>query len=240
MSDETLAEVLPVPREYRGKLLSGENAMMENGLFYLQVVLFLAITAAPVILGGLAATGKLGSDFGFAPVPIGMACTAGLMWFLFGQLVNNPWSAGYIFNQARAEIAKRPDSLVDLSNDKAILVEVIPRRNWGMVMLQKAEDRGFLFVDEESRQLLIEGDSKRYRIPAAAVIGTEVVVAQQSAMHKEDSSRVGVVLVTVRDSMGEREIPLRPVRTIGGDTLGSDFAARAYELERRIVTICST
>jgi hypothetical protein len=43
-----------------------------------------------------------------------------------------------------------------------------------------------------------------------------------------------VVVLTVRDQMGERELPLRPMRTVGGDPLGTNYLERANELQRRI------
>jgi hypothetical protein len=50
---------------------------------------------------------------------------------------------------------------------------------------------------------------------------------------------VGLVILMVRDRMGERELPLRPVRTVSGDPLGGNYVARAQELQRRILNMCS-
>jgi hypothetical protein len=49
---------------------------------------------------------------------------------------------------------------------------------------------------------------------------------------------VGLVVLTVRDRMGNRELPLRPVRTIVGDPLGGNYMERAHELHKRIASAC--
>jgi hypothetical protein len=46
---------------------------------------------------------------------------------------------------------------------------------------------------------------------------------------------VGLVVLTVRDRLGSRELPLRPVRTIAGDALGGNYMERARELWRRVM-----
>ena len=92
-------------------------------------------------------------------------------------------------------------------------MEVVPRRNWGQIALQNAEDVGFLDLDAQRRELLFEGDNKRYRIPAQAVVSCEVELMNPDAAHDSRSTPVGLVVLAVRDNLGVRELPLRPVRT---------------------------
>jgi hypothetical protein len=49
---------------------------------------------------------------------------------------------------------------------------------------------------------------------------------------------VGLVVRSVRDPLGPREIPIRPMRTVAGDPLGRDYVERASALQRRILDLC--
>jgi hypothetical protein len=195
----------------------------------------------PAILGGLAATRQLfpgNQALSFAPALIGMGLTAAACWFLGGMMLKKPWSADYMFRRAKAELLQRPDAVVATDVPEAIFVEVIPRRNWGSRALQNADDIGFLHLDAEGRQLLLEGDNKRYRIPAGAVLSCDVELMNPDAADDERATPVGLVVLKVRDKMGEREVPLRPVRTVAGDALGGNYMERANELWRRITDAC--
>lgn len=136
-------------------------------------------------------------------------------------------------------MAQRPDAIVDVNCGDAIFVEVIPRRNWKQITLQNAEDVGLLRIDREQRQVLFEGDIKRYRIPAEAIVASDMELMNKNDANDPRSISVGIVVLTVRDRLGERELPLRPVRTVSGDPLGSNYVARAHELQRRILEVCS-
>ena len=152
-------------------------------------------------------------------------------------MLRKPWSADYMFRKARAQLLQRPEAIVDANNPDAIFVEVVPRRNWGKIALQNAEDVGFLHLDSQRRELLIEGDNKRYRVPVPAVVSCAVELMNPEAADDERDTPVGLVVLKVRDRLGEREVPLRPVRTVAGDALGGNYMERAHELERRIAAV---
>jgi hypothetical protein len=241
MSDETRAIVTSVPAQHRGRVLNPTNRLIAIGLFTLQLVLALGVCLIPAIIGGLLATGRLmpKQDLGFVPVLVGLGVTAGLLWVVMGYILRHPWSTGYLFFMARTEFLRRRDALVDPKNPEAILAEMVPRRNWGQ--LGGAEDLGFLLVDAERRQLLFEGDNKRYQIPAQAVTSCEVEIMNPN--WDKDSRSVPVAVVAVkfreRDGLGEKETPFRPMRTVAGDPLGTNYLERAEELHRRIQS-CSS
>ncbi|MBI3410644.1 MAG: hypothetical protein HY040_20095 [Planctomycetes bacterium] len=238
MIDDSLADITPVPLSQRGRVLTSSAKWMENGLFLLQFLVFAAIAFAPAILGGVLATRRLfpgNQALSFAPVLVGLALTAGFGWVLGGWMMRKPWSADYMFHKAQSELSQRTEAIVDPNNPEAIYVEVIPRRNWGQISLQNADDVGFLFLDAEGRQMLLEGDNKRYRIPVQALVSCDVELMNPSAADDERATPVGLVIIKVRDRMGEREIPLRPVRTVAGDALGGNYMARAHELNRRLL-----
>jgi hypothetical protein len=241
MSDPLLADLTLVPAALRGRVLTLSAKLLENGLFLLQFLLVGAIAFTPAILGGLAATGQLipgNPALSFAPVLIGLGLTAGLVWVLGGRMLRQPWSANYLFRKAQAELLSRPDALVAKNTLEAIFVEVIPRRNWGQISLQNAEDVGFLHLDAQRRQVLFEGDQKRYRIPMEAILSCDVECMNPTDAEQRRGTPLGIVILRVRDSLGEREIPLRPVRTVAGDPLGGNYMERAHELQRRMLGIC--
>src|SRR5439155_10658453 len=103
------------------------------------------------------------------------------------------------------------DTVVDPNHPDAILAEVIPRRNWGQLMLENADDQGFLLVDAERRQLLFEGDKQRYRIPADAILSCDVEAMNKGSENDSRSVPVALVVVSFRDDrLGEREVPFLP------------------------------
>jgi hypothetical protein len=230
MTDETIADIAPLAVALRGRVLTPSAKLFENGLFLLQFLLFAAIAFAPAVLGGLAATRHLfpgNNALSFAPVLIGLGLTAALCWVLGGRMLRKPWSADYLFRKAQAEFLRRSDAVVDPTNPEALFVEIVPRRNWGQIALQNAEEVGFLHLDAERRHLLLEGDNKRYRIPLQAVISYDVELMNPSEAEDERGTPVGLVVLKLRDRLGERELPLRPVRTVSGDPLGGNYVERA-------------
>jgi hypothetical protein len=241
MTDASIADIAPVPRPYRGRVLTPAAKLVENGLFLLQFLLFAACTFTPAILGGLAASRQLfprNQALSFLPVLIGLAVTAGLGWFLGGRMLRKPWSSCYLFRKTQAELERRRHALVNPHHPEAIFVEVIPRRNWRQIALQNADDVGFLRLDAEGCRLLFEGDNQRYRIPVLAVVSCDVESMNTNDASDPEVIPIGLVVLKVRDRLGEREVPLRPVRTVAGDPLGGNYMARAQELHRRILSVC--
>jgi hypothetical protein len=243
MPDEPIADITSVPMAIRGRVLTSSAKLAENGIFLGQFLLFIAIAFAPGILGGLAATRHLfpgNNALSFAPVLIGLAVTAGLCWVLGGNMLRKPWSADFMFHRAQGELLSRVDKIVDPKMPEAIFVEVVPRRNWGSLSLNNAEEVGFLNLDTERRQILIEGDNKRYRIPVEAIVSFGVELMNPIEAEHERGTPVGLVVLKLRDRLGERELPLRPVRTVSGDSLGGNYVERAKELRERIMEMCPT
>ncbi len=76
----------------------------------------------------------------------------------------------YLYRVTKRELELRPERWVEPNNPEAAYIQVIPRENWGRVMLENASDVGLLWIDTARRQLLFEGDRQRYRIPAASIV----------------------------------------------------------------------
>jgi hypothetical protein len=242
MADESTAVVWRVPSPHAGRVLTSRTALIKNGLFLLQALLTLGGSLVPGVLGVVASNWLFPNDkeLSFVPVAAGLGLTVLALWFFIGQLLRHPWSSRYIFHKTQTEFLQRPDAVVDPNNPEAILVEVIARRNWGKAMLENAEDQGFLLVDRERRQLLFEGDNHRYRIPAQALISSEVEVMNKDWESDSRSVPIAPVVITFRDDrLGEREVPFLPRRTVAGDPLGTNYVERANELQRRVLSLTS-
>jgi hypothetical protein len=242
MADEPSGAVWRVPAPHAGRAVTPGITLIRNGLFLLQVALIFVSSFVPSVLGFVAGRTLFPNDraLSFLPILAGLGVTVLLMWLWFGQLLRNPWSSRYVQHKIRSEFLRRPDPVVDPNHPDAILVEVIPRRNWGQVMLDNAEDQGFLFVDSERRQLLFEGDQQRYRIPAEAILSCAVEAMNKDSEDEHHSVPVAAVVVSFRDDrLGEREVPFLPRRTVAGDTLGANYVERARELDRRIAALLS-
>ena len=50
----------------------------------------------------------------------------------------------------------------------------MPKLNWGKLGWENAREVGFLRVDRARREILLEGDKERWRIPAAAITHCDV------------------------------------------------------------------
>jgi hypothetical protein len=86
----------------------------------------------------------------------------------------NLFGEWFLRRHAKNEIRSRPNWIVDPDDPEAIFVQIVPRCNWGRVMLETATDVGFLKVDENRREILFEGDKERYCIPGQAIISCNV------------------------------------------------------------------
>jgi hypothetical protein len=75
---------------------------------------------------------------------------------------------------ARSVVAFRAGALFNPEDPDVVFVSVVPRANWGKLMLNQATDVGFLKVDRASRCLLFEGDMQRWRIPAGSLVSVAV------------------------------------------------------------------
>jgi hypothetical protein len=241
MLEEPTAVVSTVPAAHRGKVLTQGTVLIALTLFVLQLLICVAGALIPAVLGVTTADQIFPDDkeTAFIPVLVGWALTAGMMWVLIGQALRHPWSSEYLYGRAMAAFRQREDAIVDLNQLEAMLCEVIPRRNWEHLRLRNAEDLGFLFVDTEKHQLLFEGDNKRYQIPLQAILSSDVEVINKNWEKDKGATPVAVVVVRFQDKDGlsDRELPLRPMRTVGGYAMGGNYVERAEELQRRIYSL---
>jgi hypothetical protein len=102
----------------------------------------------------------------------GVVLAIGGIWFAgrFGAVL----PARYQRRAARSVVELRPEALFNPADPDVDFVRVVPRVNWGKLMLNQATDVGFLKVDRASRCLLFEGDIQRWRIPAQSLVSVAV------------------------------------------------------------------
>ncbi len=168
-------ETKTLPPEFSGRILSRRNVLIGNALsFSLLLVFFGGL--------GLALWGALAA-FPDHPPPEGVSPTAkvfgitlltmGLSFFVFGALLGvtnvNLFSNRRLRKVTRREFKRRPANLVEPDSPHARFVEVVPKLNWGKMMLETATDVGFLAIDHQRGLVLFEGDKECYRIPVQSI-----------------------------------------------------------------------
>jgi hypothetical protein len=142
------------------------------------------------------------------------ATLAGGFGFLFLGIVVarfiNVLPSRYLFARLCREIATRPDAIVRPGDPGAVFVEVVPRRNWVPKDGENADDFGLLRVDEERGLLLFEGGAERWAVPAAAVLGCEVI---EYCAHPQTGEAANIPVLVLTANVGgvvwERPLCLR-------------------------------
>jgi hypothetical protein len=113
----------------------------------------------------------------------------------------------WVERRLRSEIRSRPDSLVEADDPDTVLTSLIPRHNWSRVKWTMASDLFLMHVDSRRREVLLEGDCYRYRIPAGAIPACQ----PQCFFHPTDTehkNELWMVQLMIRAPDGMRELLL--------------------------------
>jgi hypothetical protein len=166
-----LATIEAVPEPFGGQVLTRGHLWIGTILVMLPAIVAFGLCFG--ILGFALSQGEdLDSVVGFAALGGAFVMlAAALFWYL--RYSDLPGSL-YLYRLTRAAFAHRPELWVEPDDAEAEYIQVIPRDNWGKMMLENATDVGFLKVDRNRRQVLFEGDRERWRIPAAALVTCEL------------------------------------------------------------------
>jgi hypothetical protein len=203
-STASLAEITPVPRNEAGQVLS------EGHIWIATLVTLLPLVTAIVGGGGLIASGiyffadhnqLLTGLFVVAGLAVGAASIQVLL--RFQQVL----PSRYLRSVARRAFAHRAQPLVRFGDPDAEFVDIVPRSNWGRTMKEPATDIGLLRIDSARRQLLFEGDAKRYRIPFEAVTNCTVESIRMDT-DQWGTDLYYLTLLEIETSGGARELPL--------------------------------
>ncbi len=207
------AQIETLPPEQAGRILFGRSMVVIRALTTVSPLLFIA--GVGILIFG-AMPRETGASL-FMPTLLASAFLMVFSALISMRDVKNRW----LRHIARREIRRRSNSLVDSDASDAWFVEVVPKANWDVRGLsENATDVGFLSVDFQNGCLFFEGDSKRYRIPAGALVEFEQDHYSRSATMDKYGARYDVrfyfAVIKVRLSDKESaEIPFR-IRINGG------------------------
>jgi hypothetical protein len=232
---EGAAAVWPVPPPYGGQVLTLGNQLVGSfvigiGTQILSVGLGLAIMLLAMMLMGDPDLWKIMLMLLFL-----LGWLLGWLWLL--TRYTHFFTDRFWHRLARRKFRERPDLLVDPEDPDALFVEVIPRRNWNRLMIDSADDIGFLSVDPRRGFILFEGDKERYRIPKAAVISCDVEAIPVGEGNAGISDHYMVVLrARVGDALWEAPLARRHIEPIPMD--GNERIARAWRLGALLQSAC--
>jgi len=237
----TFAEIKPIEPEYAGKVLTRRTALLGNALVFAGLLLIFAGIGLAAWGGSIAFPDKHSPQdvpparkaAGIAVLTLGLVCFAGTAIFFF----INPSYFGnrYVLKRMRLEFSRRPKCLVDPNDPEARFVEIVPKLNWGKLMLESASDAGFLKLDRRRREILFEGDKQRWRIPAETITHCAVEVhVEGQGTHA--ATKVYFVVLRARQPGQFWEAPIRE-RTGTGKLRSGRRKKAAFQLFETIESL---
>jgi hypothetical protein len=224
------AEIAPVSSADRGHVLNSWNLWVAA-----------ALTLLPIPVGLIGGFGGLGLGAYLSsrnPALAGVCAALGLVCGVLSVLAlvsfQHVLASRFLRSVACRRFALRVDSQVHPDAAHVDFVDVIPRSHWGQLMLEPATDIGFFAIDQSRRELLLEGDSKRYRIPFGAVASCQI---EEYALGREqwEADLHFVTVLTVETANGPREIPLAGRHLAFHSRRAAERRAQAQELCGRIL-----
>jgi hypothetical protein len=133
-----------------------------------------------------------------------------------------------------AAIERRATPLVRPDNPDAIYIAIVPRKNWGRMMLDNSTDVGLLTTDAERRLLLFEGTRQRWRIPADSIESCELDEHAIGVPDPKERNVFPVVVLRVSRVGGTWEAPLSAMRTTLRRPTAHEKRQRCRQLRKRI------
>ena len=225
------AEITPVPEAYR-KRVQGKGYALRVNLIGLTPFIYL-LGGMGAIAGGIVLLELVSIGLGFAAIAAG---AAGVVWGIYiSQFCLGVPENRWIRRRLTQEVGQRSETLVDPQDPEAYFVSRIPRESFSKVQWTMASDVLFLKIDTKRRQLLMEGDSDRYRIPAGAIS----VCEPQCFFHPMDphhTKQLWMVRLMIHVEQGSRELllsvnptSLRPVTNARRLQIAEDACRRIAE-----------
>jgi hypothetical protein len=192
---ERVARIEAVEPNDAGTVLTRANAIKQTIVGVFSVFGGFVLALAPV--GVLAALDPKPPEWAYGIALVWMfACMAiNLGWMLF--FARYPTSR-FMLGQTRRAFELRANPAVDLNDPDLVFVDIIPRHNWGKVMMENATDIGFLQLDARRRQLIFEGDRERYWIPVESILEVKHEFWAEAVQHQLQSSPTLNHLIVVR------------------------------------------
>jgi hypothetical protein len=222
---DILVEIAAIEPEYAGKILSRGMLWAGSVLTFVPLLTFfgglgLLWWATDILDGRVSPVEKF---IAVGMIPVAIVC---MVVGMAVALKNPSYLANRILQKRlRRELARRPQRLVSPDNPEALFTEIVPKANWGRLMLDSASDVGLLLLDQARREVLFEGDHGRFRIPVDALTycGFEEFVFSQG----HSTIRYYYVVLRIESPAQFWEAPIR-LRTGAG--LGAKKRKKAMTL----------
>ncbi len=202
-TESPLAEITALPKGESRRVLTPANVWIAT-----------ALTLLPIPVGLLGGIGLIATGIAYANVnqAITAVCVvAGVLNGVFSVVCllhfQKLAASRFLKSVAQRTFAQRKDALVKFDDPEAQFLEIIPRHVWQTFSLEPQSDIGLLKIDASRREILLEGDVKRYRIPFDSVTKCEVEEIRLPSDQWGTDLHFAVVL-DVETTEGSRELPL--------------------------------
>ena len=165
-----VAEVTPVPEPFRQRVRGPNYKLIVN---LIEVHPLISFFGGGALAGlGIWQLTEQNWPLGIPLLVVGLpiACWGVYVALCCSTATSNRW----IERRLRYEISQRGDSLVDPRDPESMYVSLIPREHFSQVRWTYASDLLLLKIDTARREVLLEGDSDRYRIPVDALARCDV------------------------------------------------------------------
>jgi hypothetical protein len=227
-----MAEITQVPEPFRQRVRGRGYTLRVNLIGALTGIYFLG--GVGVLTGGVLLLAKENFLLGCILSVVGVA---GISWGVYvSQFCLSVPENRWIERRLRQEIGQRPERLVDPQDPEAVFVSLIPRESFTKIKWTMASDVLFLKVDNKHRQLLMEGDSDRYRIPGGAISLCE----PQCFFHpidREQKRQLWMVRLMIHAEKGGQELLLSVNQTRYSPMTNARRRQIAEELCRQIAEL---
>ncbi len=201
-----VATVTPVPEPFRQLVRNGAYAWNINIRDIVPVFYFLGGIGLVALGAWLGSVGQM-----ILCVLLVFTGIAGFVWGTYTSqmclcVYGNRWAHGRL----RAEIAKRPNLIVDLHDPDLKYVSIIPRESFVKIKWTMSSDLLLMKIDTDRDEIRLEGDSDQYIIPGAAITDCQPLCMYHPIDTQRQNQLWMVRLLFQRDT-GEQELLLSVV-----------------------------
>jgi hypothetical protein len=206
-----VAQITPVPEPYVRRVRTKGYAWRVNLIGIIPAIEFFG--GIGLVAWGIWLLTHQAMTLGVALITVGAVATVfgGYTALYCVSAPENRW----IERRLRHEISLRPDAMVDGFDQESVYVSIIPRDSFTKIKLTMSSDLLLLKLDKRRRELLMEGDSDRYRIPAGAIS----VCEPQCFFHPADAhqhTQLWMVRLLVQAERGLQELLVSVANTSWG------------------------
>ena len=208
-------EIFPLTSDHCGKVLTRKMMWIGSGfaltglIGFIGGLLLLAFGATLLEKVEKGTSDAKGLGVGF--------CIAGgvlVLTAITGMLFDSSFGANRMLRKKfKSELARRTGVLVQPDDPDALFVEIVPKLNWGKMMLDNASDIGLLLVDKGRREIRFEGDKERWRVPVASLTACDVEHYVQG--HGAGATKIFFTVLRAKRREGFWETPVRERRGTG-------------------------